>query len=50
MEQQKAVEILLDHLEFPPVLGYLDLIKSFVLHTDASQEGLGAVLHQKQDE
>ena len=50
MEQhQKAVESLLDHLVFPPILGYPDFIKPFVLHTDGSQEGLGAVLYQKQD-
>ena len=46
MEQhQKAVESLLDHLVFPPILGDPDFIKPFVLHTDASQEGLGAVLY-----
>ena len=50
MEQhQKAVETLLDHLVAPPILGYPDFSKPFVLHTDASQEGLGAVLYQKQD-
>ena len=50
MEQhQKAVETLLDRLVSPPILGYPDFSKPFVLHTDASQEGLGAVLYQKQD-
>ena len=50
MEQhQKAVATLLDRLVSPPILGYPDFSKPFVLHTDASQEGLGAVLHQKQD-
>ena len=50
MEQhQKAVEILLNHLVCPPILGYPDFSKPFVLHTDASQEGLGAVLYQKQE-
>ena len=49
-QHQKVVETLLDHLVSPPILGYPDFSKSFVLHTDASQEGLGAVLYQKQDE
>ncbi|KAL9964944.1 hypothetical protein ACROYT_G028661 [Oculina patagonica] len=50
MEQhQKAVETLLSHLVCPPILGYPDFSKPFVLHTDASQEGLGAVLYQKQE-
>ena len=40
---------MLDHIVSPPILGYPDFSKSFVLHTDASQEGLGAVLYQKQD-
>ena len=50
MEQhQKAVETLLDHLVSPPILGYPDFSKPFVLHSDASQKGLGVVLYQKQD-
>ena len=48
-QHQKAVEKLLDHLVSPPILGYPDSSKSFVLHTDASQEGLGAVFYQKKD-
>ena len=48
-QYQKAVETLLDHLVSPPILGYPDFSEFFVLHTDASQEGLGAVLYQKQD-
>jgi len=48
-QHQKAVETLLDHLISPPILGYPNFSKSFVLHTDAYQEGLGAVLYQKQD-
>jgi len=39
----------LDHLVSPSILGYPDFNKSFVLLTDASREGLGAVLYQKQD-
>ena len=50
MEQhQKAVETLLGHLVSPLILGYPDFSKPFVLHTGASQEGLGAVSYQKQD-
>ena len=45
---QGVVCQLIDHLLHPPILGYPDFEKSFVLHCDASQEGLGAVLYQRQ--
>ena len=48
-QHQQALEKLLDHLTSAPVLAYPDFSQSFVLHTDASQEGLGAVLYQRQD-
>ena len=33
-----------------PVLAYADYTKTFKVHTDASEEGLGAVLYQIQDD
>ena len=48
-QHQDALNELLDHLTSPPILGFPDYNKPFVLHTDASQDGLGAVLYQKQD-
>ena len=47
---QTTLEELVDMLTHPPVLGYPDFDMPFVLHTDASEQGLGAVLYQKQDE
>ena len=48
-EHQEALNILLDCLLRPPILGYPDYSQPFELHTDASHQGLGAVLYQKQD-
>ena len=36
-------------LSTPPVLAYADFSKPFVIHTDASREGLGAVLYKEQN-
>ena len=47
--QQNAFKTLKEKLSFPPVLAYADFRKTFILHTDASAEGLGAVLYQQQD-
>ena len=49
-EVQEAVRILKDKIQTTPVLGFLDFDKPFLLETDASKEGLGAVLSQKQDD
>ena len=46
---QSALQTLLTCLTTPPILAYPDYTKPFVLHTDASEQGLGAVLYQKQD-
>ena len=39
-----------DLLVSPPVLAYPNFDKSFVMHTDASIDGLGAVLEQEQED
>ena len=46
---QSAFDLLKQKLTSSPVLGYADYSKPFVLETDASLSGLGAVLYQEQD-
>ncbi|CAB4042866.1 Hypothetical predicted protein, partial [Paramuricea clavata] len=46
---QSALENLLNEVTSPPILAYPNYELSFVVHTDASQEGLGAVLYQEQN-
>ena len=45
----EVVRILKDKIQSAPVLVFSDFDKPFLLETDASKEGLGAVLSQKQD-
>lgn len=47
-EHQAVVSKFVDMLTSPPVLAYPNFDLPFVLHTDASNEGLGAVLYQQQ--
>ena len=48
-KEQRAFEQLKDSLINAPLLAYPDFTKSFKLEVDASLEGLGAILYQKQD-
>ena len=48
-ECEKAFDALRTALTTAPVLAYPDYTKPFVVETDASDKGLGAVLSQKQD-
>lgn len=48
-EQEAAFKQLVLRMTQPPVLCYPDYTKPFILRTDASKLGLGAVLCQKQD-
>ena len=48
-KQQEAFDTLKEALMSTPVLGYPNYEKPFILHTDASLEGLGAVLYQEDD-
>lgn len=48
-EHQEALEQLVTLLTNPPVLAYPDFNQPFTLHTDASDQGLGAVLYQRQN-
>lgn len=45
---QDTLNMLIDCLSQPPILGYPDVRQPFVLHCGASHEGLGAVLYQRQ--
>lgn len=47
-KQVEALFTLVDKVSTQPVLSYPQFDKEFILHTDASKEGLGAVLSQEQ--
>ena len=47
---QQAFEHLKQLCSQTPILAYANYTKPFKLHTDASENGLGAVLYQKQDD
>nr|KAG5686713.1 hypothetical protein BaRGS_020239 [Batillaria attramentaria] len=47
-EEESAFQRLKEILSSPPILRYADYDRPFQLHTDASQQGLGAILYQEQ--
>ena len=49
-EYQQAFEQLKQMCSHTPILAYVNYKKPFKLHTYASENGLGAVLYQKQDD
>jgi hypothetical protein len=46
-EHSSALAILVERITSPPFLAYPQYNDPFLVHTDASQDGLGAVLYQK---
>ncbi len=48
-KHQEILEKLINCLIQPPILGFPDFSQPFILHTDASNQGLGAVLYQQQN-
>ena len=47
-EPQAAIDKLISAVSNPPVMAYPQYTQPFILHTDASEQGLGAPLYQKQ--
>ena len=50
LEAHEAVRTLKEKILTSPLLAFLDFAKPFLLEMDASKEGLGAILSQKQDD
>ena len=50
LEVQEAMDVLKGKVQSSPILVFPDFDKPFLLETDASKEGLGVVLSQKQSD
>ncbi|PFX28682.1 Retrovirus-related Pol polyprotein from transposon opus [Stylophora pistillata] len=48
-EYQDALEQLITAIANPPVMAYPNYSEPFILHTDASERGLGGALYQRQE-
>lgn len=46
---RQSQKTLIEHLINPLIMAYLDYDKPFIVHTDASKDGLGAVLYQREN-
>lgn len=47
-EHADILNVLIERITSPPILAYPQYTEPFIVNTDASQDGLGAVLYQKQ--
>ena len=47
-EHQAVLKELIGHITSPPTMAYPDLNLPYIVHTDASEKGLGAVFYQQQ--
>ena len=45
--QQKVLDQVINYLKFPDIISNLHFTHPFIIHCDACQKGLGAVLYQK---
>ena len=49
-KRQKAFDEIKRRMTMASIVAHPDFEKPFILYTDASEEGIGAVLHQKDDQ
>ena len=49
-KRQKAFNDIKKRMTMTLIVAYSDFKKPFILYTDVSKEGIGAVLHQKDDQ